>query len=261
MKIRISSIHYALGIGVLLGLILVFGNEFERILVAVTGKEGTTYIRTPVYVYLGEHLLMTFVSGSISVALGLIFGVFVTTKYGAVMRDTLMRLVKLGQAFPSPALLALAIPGFGYGMKGALLALVVYAMMPIVYNVVVGIEEVPWDIIDSGIGMGMDDYQLYLKVKLPMALDVILGGIRTALVINISAATLAAAVGAGGLGVLIVNGVRTFDMALIMQGAIPVTLLAIMTELLLKWIQEHLSWKSNFNLSNQRGSYYNSAGD
>ena len=102
MKIRISSIHYALGIGVLLGLILVFGNEFERILVAVTGKEGTTYIRTPVYVYLGEHLLMTFVSGSISVALGLIFGVFVTTKYGAVMRDTLMRLVKLGQAFPSP---------------------------------------------------------------------------------------------------------------------------------------------------------------
>ena len=114
---------------------------------------------------------------------------------------------------------------------------------------------------DSGIGMGMDDYQLYLKVKLPMALDVILGGIRTALVINISAATLAAAVGAGGLGVLIVNGVRTFDMALIMQGAIPVTLLAIMTELLLKWIQEHLSWKSNFNLSNQRGSYYNSAGD
>lgn len=243
MKNRISSIHYALGIGVLLGMILIFGDEFESLLVAFIGKEGTTYIRTPVYVYFGEHLLMTFVSGSISVALGLALGVFVTTKYGVVMRDTLMRLVKLGQAFPSPALLALAIPVFGYGMKGALLALVVYAMMPIVYNVVVGIEEVPGDIIDSGIGMGMDDFQLYLRVKLPMALDVILGGVRTALVINISAATLAAAVGAGGLGVLIVNGVRTFDMALIMQGAIPVTLLAIMVELLLKWTQERLSWK------------------
>ena len=76
--------------------------------------------------------------------------------------------------------------------------------------------------------------EIYLKVKLPLALNVILGGIRTALVINISATTLAAAVGAGGLGVLVVNGVRTFDMVLILEGAIPVTLLAIIVELLLK---------------------------
>ena len=111
-------------------------------------------------------------------------------------------------------------------------------------------EEVPKDIVEAGVGMGMSEFQLYKNLKIPMALEVIIGGIRTALVINISAATLAAAVGAGGLGVLIVNGVRTFDVALIMQGAIPVSLLAIMTELLLKSMQEHLSWKRNYNLSN-----------
>ena len=105
---------------------------------------------------------------------------------------------------------------------------------------VIGIEEVPKDIVDAARGMGMNEREIYLKVKIPLALDVILGGIRTALVINISAATLAAAVGAGGLGVLVVNGVRTFDMVLILEGAIPVTLLAIIVELLLKELQQYL---------------------
>ena len=116
--------------------------------------------------------------------------------------------------------------------------------MPIIYNVVIGIEEVPEDIIDAAKGMGMTDVEIYIKVKIPLALNVILGGIRTALVINISAATLAAAVGAGGLGVLVVNGVRTFDMVLILEGAIPVTLLAIIVELLLKELQGELVWNS-----------------
>ena len=95
---------------------------------------------------------------------------------------------------------------------------------------------------DAAVGMGMTPYQLYKKIKIPLALNVILGGIRTALVINISAATLAAAVGAGGLGVLVVNGVRTFDMVLILQGAIPVTIMAVIAELLLKEAQSRLSF-------------------
>ncbi len=90
--------------------------------------------------------------------------------------------------------------------------------------------------------MGMTEFEIYIKIKIPLAFNVILGGIRTALVINISAATLAAAVGAGGLGVLVVNGVRTLDMVLILEGAIPVTLLAIIVELLLKELEESLIW-------------------
>ncbi len=90
----------------------------------------------------------------------------------------------------------------------------------------------------------MTETEIYTKVKIPLALNVILGGIRTALVINISAATLAAAIGAGGLGVLVVNGVRTFDMVLILEGAIPVTILAIIVELILKELQGKLIWNS-----------------
>jgi osmoprotectant transport system permease protein len=237
------NLLYGAIIGSLILLILVFGEDFQRILVAISGKEGTTYLRTPVYVYFFQHLWMIGISGVASVVLGTSLGIFATTTHGSDFKQTLMRLVKLGQAFPSPALLALAVPVFGYGFNGALLALVIYALMPIVYNVVVGIDEVSKDAIEAGKGMGMSELQLYTKVKLLMALIVILGGIRTAMVINVSAATLAAAVGAGGLGVLIVNGVRTFDTALIMQGAIPVTLLAIFVELILKWTQEQLSWK------------------
>ena len=187
---------------------------------------------------------MVLLSSIIAVTLGTILGIFVTTNHGREFKEMLLKTVNLGQAFPSPALLALTVPILGYGIKGALIALVVYALMPIIYNVVIGIEEVPEDIIDAAKGMGMTDLEIYIKVKIPLALNVILGGIRTALVINISAATLAAAVGAGGLGVLVVNGVRTFDMVLILEGAIPVTLLAIIVELLLKELQEKLVWNN-----------------
>jgi osmoprotectant transport system permease protein len=125
-------------------------------------------------------------------------------------------------------------------MEGALIALTLYALMPIVYNVVVGIEEVPRDVVEAAEGMGMTPTEVYRKVKLPLALGAILGGIRTSTVINISAATLAAAVGAGGLGVLVVNGVKTFDLVLILEGSIPVTLLAVITELFLGDLQERL---------------------
>ena len=109
--------------------------------------------------------------------------------------------------------------------------------LPIVYNTVIGIEEVSRDVVEAARGMGMNNYMIYRKIKIPLASKVILGGIRTSTVINISAATLAAAVGAGGLGVPLVNGVRTFDIILILQGAIPVTLLAIITELSIKNIE------------------------
>lgn len=181
-------------------------------------------------------------SSLIAVIVGSILGIFVTTSYGSEFKDLLLKTVNLGQSFPSAALLALAVPILGYGIKGALIALVLYALMPIVYNVVIGIEEVPKDMIEAARGMGMSEFEIYTKVKIPLALNVILGGIRTALVVNISVTTLAAAVGAGGLGVLVVNGVRTFDMVLILEGTIPVTIMAIIVELLLKELQNKLIW-------------------
>lgn len=226
----------------ILAIIVIYSKEFEAVLYKFFSTKSTEGSRTPLVVYFIEHIWMVFLSSLIAVTLGTVLGIFVTTNYGREFKELLLKTVNLGQSFPSPALLALAVPILGYGIKGALIALVVYALMPIIYNVVIGIEEVPKDIIDAAKGMGMTEVEIYIKVKIPLALNVILGGIRTALVINISATTLAAAVGAGGLGVLVVNGVRTFDMVLILEGAIPVSLLAIIVELLFKGLQEKLVW-------------------
>lgn len=242
MKTKRRGLIVAAFLALVLGLLVIYSKGFENILYKFFSSKSTEGSRTPLIVYFIEHIWMVLLSSFIAVSLGFFLGVFVTTSYGREFKNLLLKTVNLGQAFPSPALLALAVPILGYGLEGALIALVVYALMPIIYNVVIGIEEVPEDIIDAAKGMGMTEREIYIKVKIPLALNVILGGIRTALVINISATTLAAAVGAGGLGVLVVNGVRTFDMVLILEGAIPVTLLAIIVELLLKELQEELIW-------------------
>lgn len=244
MKSNKKGLIVAAFLAIVLAIIIIYSKGFEAILYKYFSSKSAAGSRTLLVVYFVEHIWMVLLSSLIAVTLGTILGVFVTTNYGHEFKELLLKVVSLGQAFPSPALLALTVPILGYGLKGALIALVVYALMPIIYNVVIGIEEVPKDIVDAAKGMGMTEAEIYIKVKIPLALNVILGGIRTALVINISAATLAAAVGAGGLGVLVVNGVRTFDMVLILEGAIPVTLLAIIVELILKELQQKLSWNA-----------------
>lgn len=242
MKPNKKGLIVAVFLAIILAVIVVYSKGFEAILYETFSSKSTEGSRTPLVVYSIQHIWMVLLSSLIAVTLGTILGVLVTTNYGLEFKELLLKTVSLGQSFPSPALLALAVPILGYGIEGALIALVIYALMPIVYNVVIGIDEVPKDIVDAARGMGMTEVEIYIKVKIPLALNVILGGIRTALVINISAATLAAAVGAGGLGVLVVNGVRTFDMVLILEGAIPVTILAIIVELLLKQLQQKLIW-------------------
>ena len=242
MKKLNKGIIVSLLLTVILFLIVNYSKQFENILYSLFESKSTQGSRTLLSVYFIEHLWMVLLSSLIAVILGSILGIFVTTSYGSEFKELLLKTVNLGQSFPSAALLALAVPILGYGIKGALIALVLYALMPIVYNVVIGIEEVPDDMVEAARGMGMSEFEIYTKVKIPLALNVILGGIRTALVVNISVTTLAAAVGAGGLGVLVVNGVRTFDMVLILEGTIPVTLMAIIVELLLKELQHKLIW-------------------
>lgn len=217
---------------------IIFSGTFENILNGVFSSKFPSGSRTPLIVLFSQHIQMVAISSLIAISLGLTIGIFVTTSMGEEFKNSLLKLVNLGQTFPSAALLALAVPIVGYGMEGALIALSIYALMPIVYNVVVGIEEVPKDVVEAARGMGMSEFETYRKVKLPLAMNAILGGIRTSTVINISAATLAAAAGAGGLGVLVVNGVKTFDTVLILEGSIPVTLLAVIVELVLEQVQK-----------------------
>ncbi len=233
-----SRLYAALLLSVLLALLLIFPKEFEGFLGRYFLSKFPEGSRTPLSQLFTEHMEMVVISSALAISSGIFLGLFLTTKVGAPFKDSLLKLVSLGQTFPSAALLALVVPVVGYGLKGALIALYLYALMPIVYNVVVGIEEVPESVVEAAKGMGMSEVEIYRKVKSPLAMNAILGGIRTSTVINISAATLAAAAGAGGLGVLVVNGVRTFDMILILMGSIPVTLLAVIVELSLEELQK-----------------------
>lgn len=233
-----SRLYAALLLSILLALLLIFPKEFEGFLGRYFLSKFPEGSRTPLSQLFTEHMEMVVISSALAISSGIFLGIFLTTKVGAPFKDSLLKLVSLGQTFPSAALLALVVPVVGYGLKGALIALYLYALMPIVYNVVVGIEEVPESVVEAAKGMGMSEVEIYRKVKIPLAMNAILGGIRTSTVINISAATLAAAAGAGGLGVLVVNGVRTFDMILILMGSIPVTLLAVIVELSLEELQK-----------------------
>lgn len=233
-----SRLYAALLLSVLLLLLLLFPKDFEGFLGRYFLSKFPEGSRTPLSQLFIEHMEMVVISSALAISSGIFLGIFLTTKVGAPFKDSLLKLVSLGQTFPSAALLALVVPVVGYGLKGALIALYLYALMPIVYNVVVGIEEVPESVVEAAKGMGMSEAEIYRKVKIPLAMNAILGGIRTSTVINISAATLAAAAGAGGLGVLVVNGVRTFDMILILMGSIPVTLLAVIVELSLEELQK-----------------------
>ena len=240
MKIR--SILPVAALTAVLVVMLIFSREFEIFMYDIFDTKTQTGSRTPLLVLFTQHLNMVVISGIIAVALGLALGIFISSGYGREYRDAFEEIISLGQAFPSAALLALVVPVVGYGSEGALIALVIYALMPIVYNTYAGLTGVDPDCIEAARGMGMEDRRIFTKIRLPLAANVILAGIRTSLVINISAATLAAAVGAGGLGVLVVNGVKAFDPVLILEGAIPVSLMAVIADLVMKEIEKKLSY-------------------
>ncbi|WKF86189.1 ABC transporter permease [Lacticaseibacillus pantheris] len=145
------------------------------------------------------------------------------------------------QTVPSLALLALMIPLFGIGKVPAIVALFVYSLLPILRNTYIGMEDVSPVIKDVARGMGMTTMQSIGQVELPMALPVVMAGIRLSAVYVIAWATLASYIGAGGLGDLIFNGLNLFQPELIIGGTIPVTLLALLVDFLLGRLERRLT--------------------
>ena len=135
------------------------------------------------------------------------------------------------QTIPSLALLAFMIPLLGLDVKAAIAALFLYAILPILRNTYTGITEVDEDLVDAARGMGMRPGQILRKVQLPLAMRTIMAGIRTSTVISIGVATLAAFIGAGGLGEPIVEGLYLNDTGLILTGAVPAALLAVFADI------------------------------
>ena len=177
---------------------------------------------------LGQHLVLVGISTLVAAAIGMPLGVALTRR--PRWSAPVLGLANVFQTIPSLALFGFLIPlpllG-GIGARTAIVALVVYALLPIVRNTYTGIAGVDPAVREAGLGMGMTDRELLRLVELPLAAPVILAGVRIATVVGIGTATIAAAIGAGGLGVYIFRGVATVNDTLILAGALPAALLAL----------------------------------
>jgi osmoprotectant transport system permease protein len=176
----------------------------------------------------GEHLVLVAISIAIAILIGIPLGILITRK--PRWSAWIIGFANIVQTIPSLALFGLLIPlpflG-GLGSRTAIFALTLYALLPIIQNTYLGITGVDGAVREAGRGMGMTDWQLLTQVEIPLALSVILGGIRIATVIAVGVATIAAAIGVGGLGVFIFRGVAIVDYGLILAGAVPAAGMAI----------------------------------
>ena len=185
-----------------------------------------------------RHIEVSLIAVVISVAIAVPLGILIT-RYRK-MAHLVVNSANVGQTIPSLAILGMVIPVLGIGLKPAVFALVLRGVLPIINNTYSGIENVSPSVIEAGRGMGMRNRQILRLVELPLSFPVIMAGIRTATVLSISVATLAALIGAGGLGDLIFQGIVMADRNLLLAGSIPTALLAIGADLLLGWLEKRL---------------------
>ena len=188
---------------------------------------------------IGQHLVLVLVSTGIAAALGLPLGIAMARR--PRLARALLGVAGLLQTIPSLALFGFLIPlpfiG-GIGARTAIVALVLYALLPVLRNTYTGILQVDRAVVEAATGMGMTPSQRLRMVELPLALPVILAGLRIAAVVSVGTATIAAAVGAGGLGTYVFRGIATMDTRLILAGAIPAALLALLTDALLGAVEK-----------------------
>jgi len=196
--------------------------------------DSVTYIREhqeQFFRLLNQHVQLTI----FAVVLGILIAVplAVIASRVEILAKPLTWLAALGQTIPSLAILALTIPYLGIGFRPSLFALTLRAILPIFLNAYIGIRYADRAVIDAARGMGTSNAQMLLMVELPLASPVLFAGIQTATVQTIGLATLAAYIGGGGLGDLILQGLAMLDTEVLLAGAIPVALLALIAEFLL----------------------------
>ncbi|MBU9849190.1 ABC transporter permease [Rahnella aceris] len=190
------------------------------------------------------HLLLVGISSLIAVIIGVAAGVGVTRPAGKEFRSLVETLVAMGQTFPPVAVLAVAVPVMGFSEKPAIIALVLYGLLPILQGTIAGIESVPASAREIAQGVGMSRWQMLRKVEIPLAAPVIISGIRTSVIINIGTAAIASSVGTLSLGSPIIIGLSGFNTAYVLQGAVIVALLAICVDMLFEhWSHGLQRWQ------------------
>ncbi len=189
-----------------------------------------------------QHIEISFIALFFALLIAIPLGIYLTRK--KKVAEVVIGVTAVFQTIPSLALLGLLIPLVGIGTIPSIIALVMYALLPVLRNVYTGIKDVDPNLIEAAKGLGMNNRRLLLKVELPLAIPVIMAGIRTAMVLIIGTATIAALIGAGGLGDLILVGISRNDSDLILLGAIPAAILALSFDFLLRKL-EKLSFRNS----------------
>ena len=187
-----------------------------------------------------EHVRLILVSTLLAIAFGVPAGILITRQGFRDFSGLILGVANIGQSVPSIAILAIFMGILGLGFKTAIFALWLYALLPIIRNTAIGIEEVDPNIIESATGMGMTNRQILLQIELPLSFPVMFAGIRTAAVINVGTAALGAFIGAGGLGTFIITGIPLMRDSLILVGAILTAVMAILVDWTLGKVQDRL---------------------
>ncbi len=188
-----------------------------------------------------QHLEVVGISSALTIAIGVPLGIWVTRASGKDFREIVAAGVDFGQTFPPIAVLALMMPLLGFGFAPAIVALSLYGLFPVVSNTVAGLDAVPASVLDAARGMGMGRWRMLRAVEIPLASRVMMGGVRTSVIVNIGTATVAAATGAGGLGSPIFSGINLQNGAFVLEGAVAAALLAVIADAVLAQVEEALA--------------------
>lgn len=230
-KDRIKS--WAILAGLIIVFIIIISNMkwWETFLHFFFPNETTViYPRVSLITMLNEHIKLVAISSTLTIAVGVPIGVMVTRPFGKDFIEVTNSLISIGQTFPPVAVLALAVPVFGFGFIPTIIALFLYGLLPVVRNTIAGLKSVPEHILDSAYGLGMSRIQALFRIELPLSSKVIIAGIRISVIINIGTAMIGAVIGAGGLGSPIIAGLVQDNIAYIIEGVVPAAFLAILVD-------------------------------
>ncbi|WP_040210500.1 glycine betaine ABC transporter substrate-binding protein [Clostridium polynesiense] len=201
------------------------GNIFSKFIEFVISRKGELFS------LIFQHVSLTFIAVLVASAIGIPLGILIAKRRSAA--GAVLGTSNIIQAIPSLALLGFLIPFLGIGSKPAIIMVLLYSLLPIVKNTYIGISNISPDIIEAAKGMGMTEGELLRKIQLPLAMPIIMAGIRISAVTAVGLMTIAALIGAGGLGYMIYSGVQTVNNMMILAGAIPACILALLVDFIL----------------------------
>jgi osmoprotectant transport system permease protein len=222
----------------------------QRLWAAVLGRafpfaDPVLFERATLLQLVGQHLQIALSSMLFVILVGVPLAVFCTRKQGSAFLPLVENIVAVGQTFPPVAILFLALPIFGFGTVAPIIALFFYGLLPTVRGTLLGLRAVAPELKDAALGSGMNAWQLLGRLEFPLALPAILAGLRTSLVLIIATTSIAPLVGTGGLGVPMLAGLTTNNSSLLLEGAMPVAMLALLSDYTMRALERLLTpWRS-----------------